>query len=449
MKSLSEWWVIVMNSFWTVVGFTIRNKVKGKAFVITTLIIALIISIGINLPYIIAQFDKGDKVTNIGYIQSQSEQAASGTATGDSLKAYYEKQENSNIVMVPLEDKGDASANEKQLKKAIDDGEIKGYLEFGDMTDSGFPEMTYKSEKLMEFGMTESLQGALLQIRQTNVLQDAGLSAEQMAQLSAPIKIGTVQIYTGEGSGSGNTGRTPAEQGVNMGVIYVMIIFLFMAIMTSGNMIASEITAEKSSRVMEILITSVSPLKQMFGKIFGMFVVVIVQVTFYLAVILTNISMPHNKGALGNLDIDLSLVDPILLIYALLFFLTGFFLFATLYAAVGSIVSRTEDLGQAVMPLTFVSLAGFYIAIFSISAPDSMLVKVTSYIPVFSPFVMLLRLGLTEVPMWQTLLSFGILLVSIYAAVYISAKIYRTGVLMYGKRPTLKEIRKAMKAYKI
>lgn len=234
-----------------------------------------------------------------------------------------------------------------------------------------------------------------------------------------------------------------------MGVIYVMIIFLFMAIMTSGNMIASEITAEKSSRVMEILITSVSPLKQMFGKIFGMFVVVIVQVTFYLAVILTNISMPHNKGALGNLDIDLSLVDPILLIYALLFFLTGFFLFATLYAAVGSIVSRTEDLGQAVMPLTFVSLAGFYIAIFSISAPDSMLVKVTSYIPVFSPFVMLLRLGLTDVPMWQTLLSFGILLVSIYAAVYISAKIYRTGVLMYGKRPSLKEIRKAMKAYKI
>src|SRR4029453_16315062 len=164
--------------------------------------------------------------------------------------------------MVPLEDKGDAAENEKQLKKAIDDGKIKGYLEFGEMTDNGFPQMTYKSEKLMEFSMTESLQGALLQIRQTNVLQDAGLSAEQMAQLSAPIEIGTVQIYTGEGSGSGNTGRTPAEQGVNMGVIYVMIIFLFMAIMTSGNMIASEITAEKSSRVMEILITSVSPLKQ-------------------------------------------------------------------------------------------------------------------------------------------------------------------------------------------
>ncbi|MDQ6421377.1 ABC transporter permease [Paenibacillus sp. LHD-117] len=436
-----------MNSFWTVVGFTIRNKVKGKAFVITTLIIALIISIGINLPYIIEQFDKGDKATNVGYIQMTGEDNQN---TGDSLKAFYEGQENPSIVMVPFEDQGDAAANEKSLKQAIDDGKIKGYLAFGnELTDSGFPVMTYNSEKLMEFGMTESMQTALIQIRQANILKDAGLTNEQMTQLSAPIKIDTVQIYTGDGSGNEGSGRTPQEQGVNMGVVYVMIIFLFMAIMTSGNMIASEITAEKSSRVMEILITSVSPLKQMFGKIFGMFVVVIVQVAFYVAVILGNASMPHNKGALGNLDIDLSLVDPILIIYALLFFLTGFFLFATLYAAVGSIVSRTEDLGQAVMPMTFISLAGFYIAIFSISTPDSMLVKVTSYIPLFSPFTMLLRLGLTEVPLWQTLVSFGILLVSIYVAVYISAKIYRTGVLMYGKRPSWKEIRKAMKAYKI
>ncbi|MHA6480465.1 ABC transporter permease [Paenibacillus sp. strain BS8-2] len=436
-----------MSKFGTVVGFTIRNKITGKAFVITTLIIALVISIGIHLPYIIEQFDKGDKATNIGYVQMTGQEA---DQTGDLLKSFYESQENPTIVMVPFENKGDAAANEKQLKQAIEDGEIKGYLEFGDtLTDSGFPEMKYKSEKLLEFGMTESMQNALIQIRQVNILKDAGLTDEQMKLLSAPIKIDTVQIYTGEGSGGDNSGRTKEEQGVNMGVVYVMMIFLFMAIMMSGNMIASEITSEKSSRVMEILITSVSPLTQMFGKIFGMFVVVIIQVAFYVAVILGNASLPHNEGALGNLDIDLSLVDPVLIMYAILLFFLGFFLFATLYAAIGSIVSRTEDLGQAVLPMTFISLAGFYIAIFSISTPDSLLVKVSSYIPLFSPFTMLLRLGLTEVALWETLLSFGILIVSIYVSVYVSAKIYRTGVLMYGKRPTWKEIRKAMKAYKI
>lgn len=436
-----------MNSFWTVVGFTVSNKIKGKAFLVTTLIIAIILSIGVNIPYIIEQFDKGGtKVTNVGYIQSAREELAAGSATGDNLKAYFEQQENASIKLVPFEDKGEAAANEAQLKDAIQAKDIKGYLDFGAMEDNGFPKMTYKSEKLLEFSQTGTLQSALQSIRMTSVLQEAGLSPDQMEVLNAPIEIESVQISATEG---GTTGKTPAEQGVNMGFIYIIIIFLFMAIMTSGQLIASEITAEKSSRVMEILITSVAPLKQMFGKIFGMFVVVLSQVCIYVIVLLINISLPHNKETMGNMNIDLSAIDPTLIIYAVLFFLTGFFLFATLYAAVGSIVSRTEDLGQATMPMTIISLAGFYIAIFSLNAPDSMLVKVTSLIPLFSPFVMILRLGLTDVPFWEVALSIALLLVAIYVAVYVSAKIYRTGVLMYGKRPSWKEIRKAMKAYKI
>ncbi|CAM4110032.1 ABC transporter permease [Paenibacillus alkaliterrae] len=438
-----------MNSFWTVVGFTVRNKLKGKAFLITTIIIALIMSTGINLPYIFSQFGSGDKVTNIGYIESQQAELAPGTATGDQLKAFFEAQENPSLKLLPYEDKGSAAENEMQLKQAITDKDIKGYLDFGKMTESGFPEMTYKSEKLMEFEMTSSLQGALQMIRQGTILQDAGLTEEQMALLNAPIDIDTVQISATEGAGNIGEGKSPEEQAVNMGLIYFIIILLFMAVMISGQMIASEITAEKSSRVMEILITSVSPLKQMFGKIFGMFVVVVLQIAIYVVVIIANISMPHNNKALGDLNIDLSQIDSALLAYSVLFFLTGFFLFATLFAAVGSLVSRTEDLGQAVMPITILSLAGFYISIFSIGSPDSMLVKVSSFIPFFSPFVMMLRLGLADPPVWQVLTSIGILLVFIYAAVWVSAKIYRTGVLMYGKRPSWKELRKAMKAYKV
>lgn len=200
---------------------------------------------------------------------------------------------------------------------------------------------------------------------------------------------------------------------------------------------------------MELLITSVSPLKQMFGKIVGMFLVGLIQITIYVLVIIVNVKLPHNDKMLGEFNIDLTQIDPMLLLYSVLFYLTGYFLFATLFAAVGSIVSRTEDLGQAVLPITMLSLAGFYISIFSISSPDSVLVKVSSFVPFFSPFVMLLRLGLTDPPVWQVWTSIAILLVTIYASVWVSAKIYRTGVLMYGKRPSFKELRKAMKAYKI
>lgn len=232
-----------MNNFWTVVSFTLKNKFRGKAFVITTLIIACIMTIAINLPYIFSQFNNGDKVTSIGYIQSEQ---AEGSATGDQLKAYFELQEKPGVKLVPYADKGSEADNEKQLKQAITDKDIKGYLTFGQMTDSGFPEMTYKSEKLLEFELTSSIKNGLQVIRQATVLQDAGLTEVQMALLNAPINIASVQISATEAPGSASEGKTPEEQAVNMGLVYFIVILLFMAIMITGQLIASEITAEKA-----------------------------------------------------------------------------------------------------------------------------------------------------------------------------------------------------------
>jgi len=224
---------------------------------------------------------------------------------------------------------------------------------------------------------------------------------------------------------------------------------LFMAVMITGQLIATEITAEKSSRVMEIIVTSVSPLKQMWGKILGTFLVAMIQIVVLVGALVANLTLPHNTDILKSFGFDLSSIDPLLLVYAVFFYLAGFFLYATLFAAVGSIVSRTEDLGQAVMPITMLTLVGFYIAMFGLNQPDSTLMVVCQYIPFFSPFLMFLRIGLAEPAWWEIALSIGILIASILAIGWLSAKIYRVGVLMYGKRPSMKEIVKAMKAYKV
>ncbi|GIP16640.1 hypothetical protein J40TS1_22820 [Paenibacillus montaniterrae] len=448
MKSLLDRLVSVMNNFGTVVRFTVMNKLKAKPFIISTIVFLLIISVVVNLPYIIMQFQGGgsDKVQTIGYIQDG---AAPGSTTAQQLQQYFEAVEGSRLQLKSFPSSGDAAADEKTLRDALNNGELYSYLQFGEMTDSGFPEVIVKSEKLLDDSISNQIEAALHIIRQSNVLAQSGLSEQQLNELQAPIVVEAVQIKGSMSGEDGDSAISAAEQGVNMGIIYFLIIFLFMAVMISGQMIASEVTAEKSSRVMEVLITSVSPLTSMFGKITGMFLIVLIQLASYIAVALLNISLPHNAEMLQGLSIDLSVVDPMLIIFAILYFLFGFFLFATLYAALGSIVSRTEDLGSAVMPMTFISLAGFYIAIFSIATPDSMLVKICSHIPLFSPFVMILRAGLTNIPTWEVFVSLGILVVTIYLAVVFSAKIYRTGVLMYGKRPSFKELRKAMKAYKI
>jgi len=427
------------NSLFTVMGFTMRNKFRTKSFIITSVVIALIMSIVINIPYLISVF-KSDKPTNIGVIKSE---------LGSQLEQVYATQEDSKIKVVTFDDQGSKEANEKLLKDKVASGDIKGYLEFAAVAGTSFPKVTYKSEATMDFGTTSQLQTALNQIKTEAVAKDL-LTKEQLAMILAPVPIESVQISTTTGgAGSvGTEGKTRSEINMATGMVYVVIFLLFMGILITGQLIATEITAEKSSRVMEVLITSVKPTTQMFGKIIGMFLVGLSQIALFVVVAIANISLPHNVKVIEELELSLSDIDPLMLMYAVIFYVLGFFLYATLFAAVGSIVSRTEDLGQAVMPITFLSLGGFYVAMFSLTSPDTALVAGSSFIPFFAPYTMFMRIGLTDPAAWEVWLSIGLMLAAILFFGWLSAKIYRTGVLMYGKRPSWKELRKAMKAYK-
>lgn len=428
------------NGFLTVMGFTIRNKFRSKSFIVTSVILALLVIVGSNLPYIISKF-QSDEPAEIGMVAGD---------VAARLGQYYESQEKAEVIVRQYPDQGSAAANEAAMKERISSGEIKGYLELGE-TDaaSGFPKVAYKSTATIDFGFVNKLQSGLQQVK--NEAAAKGLPAATLQKLMAPVVIDKVQISTTDGgAGSvGKNGKTSEEVAIATGMVYVLVIVLFMGVMITGQLIATEITAEKSSRVMEVLITSVSPLKQMFGKIVGMLIVGLSQILLIAGVALINLTLPHNIDTLKNLNIDLGAIDPLLIVFAVIFYLLGYFLYSTLYAAVGSIVSRTEELGQAVMPLTLFSLAGFYLAIFGLTTPNATYVVVSSFIPFFAPFLMFMRIGLTDPAWWEVALSLAILCGTIFGLGWLSAKIYRTGVLMYGKRPTLKELRKAMKAYKV
>jgi ABC-2 type transport system permease protein len=428
------------NGFLTVMGFTVRNKFRSKSFIVTSVILALLVIIGSNLPYIISKF-QSDEASEIGMVAGD---------VAARLEQYYGSQEKAEVIVRQFPDQGTAAANETAMKERISSGEIKGYLELGEPdAASGFPKVAYKSKATMDFGFTNKLKSGLQYVKNEDAAK--GLPAATLQKLMAPVVIDNVQISTTDGgAGSvGQNGKTAEEVVIATGMVYVLVIVLFMGVMITGQLIATEITAEKSSRVMEVLITSVSPLKQMFGKIVGMLIVGLSQILLIAGVAVINLTLPHNIDTLKNLNIDLGAIDPMLIVFAVIFYLLGYFLYSTLYAAVGSIVSRTEDLGQAVMPLTLFSLAGFYLAIFGLTTPNATYVVISSFIPFFSPFLMFMRIGLTDPAWWEVALSLAILCGTIFGLGWLSAKIYRTGVLMYGKRPTMKELRKAMKAYKV
>lgn len=429
-----------MSKLNTVIRFTFLNKIKTKSFLITTLVLVLLVSIGMNIPYFIDKFSGGEQgPASVGVMEaSQPEIVAS-------LEAYLQKQGEFGFTLQKF-----AGENEEALRAELKAGNIDGYLKFNQDGQSAFPTVSYISNKDdIPQSVNSSLQAALQSVK-AEVITKGTLSEEQLAALTAPVFIDPVKLDASGANASANEAETEAGPApINYIVVYALVILFFMIIMMTGNMIAAEVTAEKSSRIMEILITSVSPLTQMFGKIIGMLYIGLLQIFIFAGVIGINMSLPHNQSVLGSLNLNLADINLTVLVLGLIYFVLGYLLYATLFAAIGSLVSRTEELGQAIMPITMLSLAAFYIGIFSLSAPNSLLLKISNFIPFFSPVSMIVRAGLGDTPVWEIAASLVILAVSILFFGWLAAKIYRTGVLLYGKRPTMKELRKAMRAYKI
>ena len=427
-----------MNNLGTIVRFTMKNKMRTKSFIISTLIMVILFSIGVNIPYMISLFGGGqNKTAVVGIIDDGKTDIAS------LLKNYYDKQDQPELQIRIFKTAGSPEQDEAMLMQEVADKQMNGYLLWNQKGSGEFPEFVYKTGETNVADVISSLQNALYSVKMEVIVKDL-LTESQKAALRAPVVIESEEIALTENGSVPETTEKPSAVD-HLLVMFLILLFFFTTIMT-GNMIASEVTAEKSSRIMEILIASTPPLQHMFGKIIGMFLVGLSQIAIYLLTIALNLALPHNAAAFAGIGIHLEEINAMTILYGFLFYILGYFLYATLFAAIGSLVSRTEELGQAVTPITILSLGAFYIASFSISNPDTMLVKISSYIPFLSPTSMILRIGTGKTAIWEIWLSIAILAVSILFFGWLSAKIYRTGVLMYGKRPTWKELRKAMKS---
>lgn len=429
-----------MNSIFTVIRFTFMNRMRSKSFLVTTIIIAVVLSALINLPRTIDYFSS-DEPSKIGIVQSNAGDVA------QMLTQSKTGQEETDIQFVLLADSGSSQASEETARAMMASGSIEGYLDLDYSSESDFPKATYKSEKSMPFGIKSTIQNALQNIKTQLAIKDAGLSPDETAKLFTPVKLDSVQISLNDGTVNG--GKTESQMQMAYAMVYALLMLLYMGVIGYGNLVATEITAEKSTRVMELLISSVSPLKQMFGKVVAICLLGLSQVIILAGITAINLFIPENRQMLEELNLNIGDLPISLFIYFIIFYILGYFIYATVFAAVGSIVSRTEDVAQAIMPVTLLIVAGFLIAMFGLQNPTAGFVVAMSYVPFFTPLIMFLRVGMSDPALWEIWLSIGILLVSFIVMSWFAAKIYRTGVLMYGKRPSFKELRKAMKSYDV
>ena len=228
---------------------------------------------------------------------------------------------------------------------------------------------------------------------------------------------------------------------------YVVVILTFMAILTYGNWVAQSVAEEKSNRVMELLVTAATPRQLLTGKVLGTSAAGLTQ---YLAIILAVVAgfiangpVSSALGVAGQLPFTLPELEPMWVVSFTAFFLLGFVLYATLYAAAGSLVSRVDDVQQAVGPLIYLAMAGYFVSFFAMNVPDAGWVRLASFVPFFSPYLMPARMLLTSVEAWEVGLAIVLLALAVAGAIWLAARIYSAGVLMYGQRVGIRTILKA------
>ncbi len=234
-------------------------------------------------------------------------------------------------------------------------------------------------------------------------------------------------------------------------IAYAGIILIYMWVTLYGVGVAMGVAEEKGTRIMEILVNATTPFQLMVGKIIGIGAAGVTQMATFVTVgiIMLLLQNPIKAALLGNnsgtFSLNITGTFLVLLILLLVYFILGFLLYATLFAAMGALVKRQDEVQNAVLPITFLSLAGYLVCFIGVTDPNATWVKIISYIPFWTPTVMIMRIGASSVAGWEIALTVALMIVAIAICAFISARIYRFGVLMYGQRPGLGQLIKVVR----
>lgn len=271
-------------------------------------------------------------------------------------------------------------------------------------------------------------------------LERSGISEEEVARIFEPPSFTAVPVDPDDA-------RDADDFGGAFILAYALVILTFMAILTYGNWVAQSVAEEKSGRVMELLITAATPRQLLTGKVLGTGAAGLSQYVVIIAALVIGLiasgPVAEALGAAGQAPIQMPDLNPGMLVPFGAFFLFGFLLYATLYAAAGSMVSRIEDVQQAVGPLLFLSMAGYFASFAALNDPDAQWVGVLSFVPFFSPYLMPARMLLTTVSPAEVVIAIALLLMAVAAAIWLASRVYSAGVLMYGQKVGIRTILRA------
>lgn len=257
-------------------------------------------------------------------------------------------------------------------------------------------------------------------------------------------------VETVKWNDEGEQQASNTDVAIAVGFIFTFLIYMF--VVSYGAMVMQSVIEEKTNRIVELLVSSVKPFQLMMGKIIGVMLVGLAQLALWAVMLMVILGIASAGFGVSVMSPEVKTVLSVLTnlpyieigVMFLVMFIGGYLLYASFFAATGASINEQEDASQFIVPVTLITLFGLYAAMYSVENTDGPLAFWTSLFPLTSPIVMMVRIPF-GVPLWQEVLSVVLLYATALLMIWLGGKIYRVGILMYGKKPTIKEIMKWLK----
>ncbi|MDE1176465.1 MAG: ABC transporter permease [Edaphobacter sp.] len=398
------------------------ERVRTKAFVITTLLIPALMGGGILFSVLKSKTSK--PASHIAVVASDTDFALDLQAE---LEHGKESAMKVDVISPPAKD------TRQTVVDQTADKQIDGFLWVDAV--NGVLKATYTSTSNADISTTTTIDNAMRQVVMRQGLKHRGLAVGDIKSMMEPIELETDTIKNGEVSKSDTM---TAFFGA-----YVLFFLMYMAVMLHGMNVARSIIEEKTSRVFEVMLATVRPQEMMMGKLFGVGAVGLTQIGIWVtaAILLSSQSIVSAMGA-GSMHIHFSAPQIIAFIG---YFILGFLLYSGIAAAIGAMVNSEQELQQFNLVIAMPLAICMFVLGPVISNPSSTFSRVMSLIPTCTPLLMYLRISISNVAWYDIALSIVLMVATIWVVMWFTARIYRVGILMYGKRPNLPEILRWLK----
>ena len=428
-----------MNKIFAVIRREFIERVRTKAFILATFLLPIFMVAMMVLPAVFMQ--TGERQQRLALVDGTTDGVGVSIEAGLAALRFEGGAPRYTITRI---DAADRLAAVRDSMVALTGFSKKERPESFDgvlvVTDETYTDGTaeYLGANAGALDVLSNMRGTISGILTQTRLARNGVDPMVVTRALAPARIESRKVSNGVETGE--SGAASLALGYGMGFV------LYLAILLLGQQTASSVIEEKTSRIMEVLASSLTPFQMLIGKIIGVGATGLLQMSIWGGTLFVLTTKREMIGSLLGVDAGVLQSMPIpsmpldVLLVFLAYFALGFFIYGALYAMVGSLVNSMQEMQQFILPVTLPVIIGFFGMMAVINDPEATLGVVFSYIPFFAPFVMPVRWAMASVPAAELAISLAAMVLGVLGAAWIAGRIYRIGILMYGKKPTFREI---------